>query len=84
MCLSILSLEVLIRRQESLLIKKVQESGHNELDGDVEPLEVECDFKPNHETCGMSYAKWFLSIEKRNKLMEFTKVTIKKIQGGKK
>ena len=56
----------------------------NELDGDVEPLEVECDFKPNHETCGMSYAKWFLSIEKRNKLMEFTKVTIKKIQGGKK
>jgi len=32
----------------------------------------------------MSYAKWFLSIEKRNKVMEFTKVTIKKIQGGKK
>ena len=51
-----------------------------EFDGDVQDLEVEADFKPQHEVCGFSYAKWFEDKAKRDKTMEFTIKTIKKIQ----
>lgn len=51
-----------------------------ELDGDVQPLECNCDFKPQHESCGFSYAKWFTDITKRDKIMDFTINKIKEIQ----
>ena len=53
----------------------------SELTGEVGKLQCECDYKPSHETCGFSYAKWFTDITKRNKIMEFTINTIKKIRG---
>lgn len=51
-----------------------------ELDGNVEKLECDCDFKPAHETSGFSYAKWFTDEEKRNNSMNFAINTIKEYQ----
>ena len=42
-----------------------------ELDGDLQDLEVECDFKPAHEQVGFSFAKWFETKEKRDKVKEY-------------
>ena len=52
----------------------------SEFTGEVDTLECECAFKPNHETCGFSYAKWFTDIHKRDKIMNFTKGKIKEIR----
>jgi len=54
----------------------------SELTGEVDKLECDCDYKPQHETCGFSYAKWFTDITKRDKVMEYTINQIKKIQTG--
>ena len=51
-----------------------------ELSGEVDDLECEADYKPNHESCGFSYAKWFKDGVKRDKVKEFTINEIKKIQ----
>ncbi len=53
----------------------------SELTGEVDKLkDIEIDYKPQHETCGFSYAKWFTDKAKRDKIMDFTIKEIKKIQ----
>lgn len=42
-----------------------------ELDGDIENLEVECEYKPPHESCGFSFAKWFKTEPERDKCKEY-------------
>lgn len=50
----------------------------SELTGEVDELETDVDYKPKHERCGFSYAKWFKTKNKRNKTMEYTKKQIQK------
>ena len=52
----------------------------SELTGEVDDLECEADYKPKHESCGFSYAKWFEDNVERGKVKEFTINEIKKIQ----
>ena len=47
-----------------------------ELSGDLDDLECEADFKPSHESCGFSFAKWTDTKEKRDKIKEYLKVQI--------
>lgn len=51
-----------------------------ELDGDVEDLQCNVDYKPQHEQCGWSFAKWFKTREQRDKIRNYTIKEIKKIQ----
>ena len=53
----------------------------SELTGDLDNLECEAEYKPAHETCGFSFAKWFESEEKRDKVKEFLR---QKIEGYRK
>lgn len=52
----------------------------SELTGEVDNLECDVDYKPPHESCGFSFAKWFTGEEKRDKCKEYTKKAIKEIQ----
>jgi len=53
-------------------------------DGSLEDLEVDF-YKPAHEDCGwFFFAKWFDTKEKRDKVKEYLRKTIKKIQEDRK
>jgi hypothetical protein len=54
----------------------------NELTGEVDDLQVKGVDKPSHETVGFSYAKWFDTPEKRDKVKKYTEEQIKNIQEG--
>jgi len=43
----------------------------SELDGYIENLEGEFDWKPSHESCGFAFAKWFKTEQERNQSKEF-------------
>ena len=53
-----------------------------EFDGSLEDLEVETDFKPNHEQSGFFFAKWAETAEKRDKIKEYLKKAIEEYRGG--
>lgn len=56
-----------------------------ELDGSLENLECEADFKPTHEKAGLFFwVKWFKTIEQRDKVKEFLAKRIKEIQDERK
>lgn len=42
-----------------------------ELDGSLEDIDVEADFKPNHEQVGFSFVKWFKTHEARDKTRQY-------------
>ncbi len=48
-----------------------------ELTGEIENLEGNFNWKPSHESCGFSFAKWFLNIADRNKSKKYIKQEIK-------
>jgi len=50
-----------------------------ELDGTIEDLEGNFDYKPSHESCGFSFAKWFKNEDDRNKSKEYIIKEIKKL-----
>lgn len=53
----------------------------SELTGEVDELKtVECKFKPSHETCGFSFAKWFTDKEEMIKTKKFIIEKIKERQ----
>ncbi len=52
----------------------------SELTGEVDNLECDVDYKPAHESCGFSFAKWFESEEKRDKIKQYTQDRIKEVQ----
>ena len=54
-----------------------------EFDGTVENLQCEADYKPPHESCGFSFAKWFESEEKRDKTKQYIISQIQKRQRNK-
>ena len=51
-----------------------------ELTGSLDDLECEADYKPTTEYCGFSFAKWAETIEKRDKIKEYLRQEITKIQ----
>ena len=55
----------------------------SELTGEFDDLKCNCEWKPPHETCGLSFAKWFETKEKRDKTKRYIINQIKKIQGQK-
>ena len=55
-----------------------------ELTGEVTDLKTEAKYKPTTERCGFAYAKWFDTIEQRDKIKDFTIQEIKKIQDSRK
>jgi len=50
----------------------------NELDGSIENLEGNFEYKPSHESCGFSFAKWFTDKEERDKCSIYMTEQIKK------
>jgi hypothetical protein len=51
------------------------------IDGSIEDLECEADYKPTTEDAGwFGMAKWTKSIEEREKLRAYLQTTIKKYQ----
>ena len=51
-----------------------------QLTGEVDNLQCEADYKPQHETAGFSYAKWFTDEKRRDSVKEYTIKEITKIQ----
>lgn len=51
-----------------------------ELTGEIDNLECDCDYKPSHETCGFSFAKWFESKEQRDKIKSYTQKMIEEVR----
>jgi hypothetical protein len=47
-----------------------------EMDGSLENLECEADYKPTHETSGFFFAKWFNKPEDRDKTKEYLRKVI--------
>ena len=43
----------------------------NELTGEIDNLQCDVDYKPAHEICGFSFAKWFETEVKRDKVKSY-------------
>lgn len=56
----------------------------SELDGNIEDLEGNFDWKPSHESCGFSFAKWFTNIIDRDESKKYIKQEIKNRKSSKK
>ena len=52
----------------------------SELSGEVDNLEGDYDYKPSHESCGFSFAKWFTDKSERDETCEYMKNEISNIR----
>ena len=52
----------------------------SELTGEIDKLEGEFDWKPEHESCGFAYTKWYKLESKRDELLLYTKEQINEIK----